>query len=130
MKRIAIIFSADAEPVAAVTKLLNRHQINIKEFNFNKFGDNACLSLVVDHYDRALSVLTAEGYKAVSSDIVLISARDHVGELAEISRVLMDKGVGIRSLNLIDVHSGTGIIAIVTTDNAMVRTIFADLVVN
>lgn len=130
MKRITIIFPADADPVAPVTELLGRHQINIDEFDFNQFDTSACLSLAVNDYDRALSVLIEQGYSAVSSDTVLLRARDHVGELAEISRTLMNKGIGIRSLSLLDVHAGTGIIAMVTTDNAIARTIFADVLVN
>lgn len=130
MKRITIIFSSDADPVLPVTELLGQHKINIDAFDFNKFGANACLSLSVSDYDQALSVLIAKGYQAISNDIVLINAKNHVGELAEISRTLMTKGVGIRSLSLIKVKKGEGMIAMVTTDNERARTIFADVLAN
>lgn len=130
MKRITIIFSSDADPVLPVTELLGQYQINIEAFDFNKFGANAYLSLSVSDYDRALSVLIEKGYQAISNDIVLIHSKNHIGELAEISRTLMSKGVGIRSLSLIDVHKGEGIIAMVTTDNEMARTIFAEVLAN
>lgn len=130
MKRITIICRADANPVAAVTELLGVNNINIEGFDFNQHGKDAYLSLDVGEYDRSLSLLITAGYNAVPDDVVLIRGRNRPGELAEIARHLVEEGVQVRSLSLMEVHSEDGLVALATDNNARVREIFTEQLVN
>lgn len=132
MQRITIICKTEANPVTAVTELLSHNQVNIESFDFNQFGEDAYLSIGIsgDDYDKSFSLLVAQGYNAVSDDVVLIRGDNRPGELAEIARALADAGVQIRSLALMDVYSDAGLIAIATDKNDIVRDTFKERLIN
>ena len=130
MNRITIICKAAFNPVTEVTELLGRHDINIQDIDFNQFGEDAFLRIAVSDYDTSLSLLINGGFKAVSDDIVLVRGEDRPGQLAEIARTITDQGVQIRSLTLMEIHSGCAVVAISTSDNETVRKILADQIVN
>ena len=132
MQRITIICKTDSNPLAEITELLSDRQINIEGFEFNQFGEQACLSIAISDadYDKSLSLLVGQGHKAVPNDVVLIRGNNRPGELAEVARTLADAGVQVRSMTLMDVQSDSGLIAIATDKNDLVRDCFSERLIN
>lgn len=130
MKRITIICKATFNPVTEVAELLGKHNINIRDIDFNQIGEEACLTVAVSDYDQSLALLTHAGFNAVSDDVVLLRGEDRPGELAHIARTLTERGVQIRSLTLMQTCRAGAVVAVSTSDNDTVREIFAGQIVN
>lgn len=130
MKLLTVICESSGNPIADITALLSDNGIDIRDIDFQQMGDNAFLSLAVSQHDRSLALLMNAGYQTVSNEIVLLRGEDRPGALAEISRMLMEQGVAIRSLTLMANNAEGALIALATSDNEKVRAIFAGQIVN
>ena len=130
MKRLTIICKTNDNPVTAVSELLGSQRINIESLDFNQLDGQAFLSLTLSDCDAGLALLIAAGYNAIPDEIVLLRGNNRPGELAQIARTLTDAGVQIRSLSLLGVRAESGLVAIATNDNKVVRELFAGQLAN
>jgi len=130
MKLLTIVSDNTRNPIAEVTELLAKHEIDIRDIDFSQMGVDSCLSLAVSDYDKGLELLMDAGYQVISNDIVLIRAEDRPGALAEIAKKLGDQGVAIRSLTLVNSSANVTLVAVATSDNKKVRELYADQAVN
>jgi len=130
MKLLTILSDTTRNPIAEVTELLARQEIDIRDIDFSQLGAASYLSLAVSDYDRGLELLMAAGYQVISNDIVLIRAEDRPGALAEIAKKLSDQGVAIRSLTLVNSSSNIPLVAVATSDNNKVRELYTEQLVN
>ncbi len=130
MKLLTIISDGVGNPIADVTELLSKHDIDIRDIDFNQMGGESFLSLAVSEYDKSLELLVNAGFRAISNDIVLLRAEDRPGALAEIARNMAENSIEIRSLTLVNTKSQTPVVAVATSDNEKVRSLYASQVVN
>lgn len=130
MQLLTVVCSAQENPATEVTELLAKQGIDIRDFDYKQLGGDGFLTMHVSDYDQSLALLTSAGYNTVADETVLLRGEDRPGALAEIARSVTDAGIQIRSLTLMSIDSGETICAILSSDNAAVRRLFADRVVN
>ncbi|WP_210397737.1 ACT domain-containing protein [Motiliproteus sediminis] len=126
MKQLTVVDTNRPGLLADVTELLSRHQIDIRSFDTLLDGDQVYIKLMLSDVDQGLAVLTEGGFQAISEDSVLIRIVDQPGALAQIARTLADHGVDIRALTLVQQGEGFWSVAVSSSDNVRVRTLFAD----
>lgn len=129
MKQISIMCK-DSTAVTELTELLSLNDFDIRDLSFLQLGANAVINLMVDDYDRCLSLLAANAYTAVSDETLLIRLQDRPGALAEVSRKISNENVEIRSLTLVSVVDSDGIVAINTSNNKLVRQLYQEKLIN
>lgn len=130
MNRITVLCQDKTDPVRDVSELLAANDVNIIDVDYKLLSGEGYLSLKVTDYDLSLSLLTTEGFQVVPEEVVLIRGENRTGELAEISRILADKDIEIRSISLMYVSAEGEVLAIDTDDNEQVREIFANRLMN
>ena len=54
-------------PIAEVTELLAKHEVDIRDIDFSQMGADSCLSLAVSDYDKGLELLMGAGYQVISN---------------------------------------------------------------
>lgn len=130
MNRITVLCQDKTDPVRDVSELLAANDVNIIDVDYKLLSGEGYLSLKVTDYDLCLSLLTTEGFQVVPDEVVLIRGENRTGELAEISRILADKDIEIRSISLMYVSAEGEVLAIDTDDNEQVREIFSQRLMN
>ena len=130
MKQITVICKRSVDPVVEITTLLSEHSIDIRDISFQQFGNDAILALVADDFEQSVSLLSDHGYTLLADETLLIKLEDKLGVLAEISQRIRDAGVNIRSLGLMKISDDDNVVTISTDDNATVRQLYKDQLVN
>ncbi len=130
MKKISVLCPNGRNPITEITELLAKANINITDIDFQAFDHDALLNVMTDDVNKTLDLLAANDYTALSDETVLIQSEDKPGTLAEISRGISDSGATIRSLTLMTVGDNHEVVAVSTNDNAKVRELYADKLLN
>ena len=130
MKQITIVSPNQPEVMSLITELLTENQIDIRHFDSYVAGDDLFIKLLVDDYDRGLSVLTAANYQAIPEETVLVRVEDKPGALAQIARKMTDQRINVRSVTLVHQGQQYWSVAISSDCNDRVREIFKDVLVN
>ncbi len=112
MKQISVIAKTQEDIIAQVAELMGEQGINIETLDTEMVQGTSVVTLTVDKYDEALSVLQNAGLDAVSEDALLIRVPDEPGTLAKISRRLLDKDIHVRSLRILRRRNGGAIVAV------------------
>ena len=130
VKRITVIGDDRPGTLAEVTEILGQSGIDIRDISANTMGDDAFLTLQVTEYDRALNVLMAAGFNAISEESVVIRIEDKPGALAAIARRLADEDIDIRGISMLHQNGNHSAVAISSNDDGRVRSLFADQLYN
>ena len=130
MKQISIICKGTDKPVQEITTLLSEHGVDIRDLGFQQFGHDAILNLVAADFETAVTLLTDRGYTLLADETLLIKVEDKLGMLAEISQRISDAGISIRSLALMKISDDDNVVTISTNNNARVRELYKDQLVN
>ena len=117
-ERILITVENRVGMLAGITGVLAEAGINVESVNAQTAGDRGAIIMTVSDTDRALSVLSQAGYKAVSDDAVVVRLRDEPGALAGLADRLKQAGVNIQNLHILSRQDGFALIAITTGDRA------------
>ncbi|MEM7208090.1 MAG: hypothetical protein AAF434_09720 [Pseudomonadota bacterium] len=130
MKQITVICKGCKNPVQEITGLLGNNGVDIRDIGFQQFDEDAVLNLVADDFEKAMSLLSSQQYTLLTDETLLIKVEDKLGMLAEISKKITDAGVSIRSLALMKISKGDNVVTISTNNNARVREIYKNQLVN
>ena len=84
-ERILITVDNRVGVLAGITGVLAGAGINVESVNAQTAGERGAIIMTVSDTDRALSVLSQAGYKAVSDDAVVVRLRDEPGALAGVA---------------------------------------------
>ena len=57
-------------------------------------------------------MLENNGYRVLSSEVLVIKVKDEPGELSKVSKMLVDAGVNVESLYLLSRHAGYSLDAV------------------
>ena len=117
-ERILITVDNRVGMLAGITSVLAGAGINVESVNAQTAGERGAIVMTVSDTDRALSVLSQAGYKAVSDDAVVVRLRDKPGALAGMAERLKQAGVNIQNLHILSRHDGFALIALTTSDRA------------
>ena len=101
MKQITIVAEDKVGVLADITYILGKARINIESLSVEVHEGKAVVNLTVKDERRAASLLSANGYRVLESEIIVVKLKDEPGQLSEISGLLQKNGVGIQSLYLL-----------------------------
>ncbi len=101
MKQITILVDDKVGVLADISFILGKAHINIESIDVNVAGGKAVINLLVKDPERATSLLHANGYKVMESDIIVVHLTDRPGELSKVSKMLSENGVNIESVHLL-----------------------------
>ena len=117
-ERILITVDNRVGVLADITGVLAGAGINVESVNAQTAGERGAIIMTVSDTDRALSVLSQAGYKAVSDDAVVVRLRDEPGALAGVADRLKQAGVNIQNLHILSRQDGFALVALTTSDRA------------
>lgn len=125
-ERILITVDNRVGVLAGITGVLAGAGINVESVNAQTAGERGAIIMTVSDTDRALSILSQAGYKAVSDDAVVVRLRDEPGALAGVADRLKQAGVNIQNLHILSRQDGFALIALTTSDRAATEAALAE----
>lgn len=127
MQRITVVSRNRPGVLAEVTELLASKGISIKSIVAQTLGSDGVIHIDLGDadQDRALAVLTAAAFHAVTEEVLLARVEDRPGALAALSRRLSEAHLDVRGLNMVQRDDGWAVVAIATNDNARAREVLA-----
>lgn len=112
MKQITIVTDDKVGVLADVSYILGKAKINIEALSVEVHGGKAMINISVKDEKKAIRLLSANSYNVLESEIIIVKVKDEPGELARISKLLHDGGVGVESLYLLARGEGFSLDAI------------------
>ena len=82
MERIIIMAKDEVGVLADITRVLAEANINLESIHTQVNGEQGNIIISAAESDRALGLLTAAGYTAVTDDAMLLRLKDEPGALA------------------------------------------------
>ncbi|MCX7787507.1 MAG: ACT domain-containing protein [Spirochaetes bacterium] len=98
IKQISIFLENVAGRLAEVTKLLAKHEINLRAMTIADTADFGILRIVVDQPDKALKVLRDGGFTAKTTEVLAVEVEDRPGGLAKVMEIFQQNHVNIEYL--------------------------------
>ncbi len=112
MRQITIVTDDKVGVLADISYILGKARINIEALSVEVHGGKAMINISVKDEKRAVRLLSANSYKVLESEIIIVKVKDEPGELARISKLLNEGGVNIQSLYLLARGDGFSLDAI------------------
>ena len=116
MDRIIVMAKSEVGVIADITAALAEASVNILTINTENTGETGLVILTTEDNDKALSALTASGFRAVIDDVLVIRLRDEPGALAKVAERFKNAGVNIQSLHILDRHGDYATVALAVDD--------------
>jgi hypothetical protein len=127
MKEITVITKDRAGVLAEVSEVLGKHGLNIDSISLETSENKtAVVHIFTKHDAEAQKILASSGFKVVDSQVLLVRLQDKPGELARMSKLLNDAGLGISDIYMLDKQKNEGIFALKTSDNAKAKKTITD----
>ncbi|MDN5325628.1 MAG: hypothetical protein PWP41_323 [Moorella sp. (in: firmicutes)] len=98
IKQISVFLENKSGRLAAVTRLLARHSINIRALSIADTSDFGILRLIVDDPDRAYTELKGAGFTVSLTEVLGVEMPDRPGGLSNILSILEENGINIEYL--------------------------------
>ena len=121
MERIVIVAKNEVGVMADITRVLAEANINLESINTQGSGEQGHIIISTDETDRALRLLAASGYTAVTDDALIIRLRDEPGALARVSQRFGEEGINIQSLHILNRLGGYATVALSTAPEDRAR---------
>jgi len=112
MKQITIVAEDKVGVIADISYILGKAHLNIEAISAEVYGGKGVVNLTVKDEAKAARLLSANGYKVLESEMIVVKVKDEPGSLSEISRLLKEAGVNIENLYLLTRGEGVSIDAI------------------
>ena len=129
MKSMTIIQETRPGLLAEITTLLEGVGVNMQTIDGDTIGSTAVISIMADPYEKCFDTLAEAGFKVFPHEQILVGIRDQPGALAEISRMLANEQIDIRSVHLVNREGERAIVALETENDYRTRQILRDLIV-
>ena len=98
MKQLTVIMDDRVGLLADMSYLLGKAKINIEGISVEVHGGKGIINVVVKDEKKATSILHANGYHVLSSEMLIIKIKDEPGELSGISKKLQSAKINIENL--------------------------------
>lgn len=95
IRQLSIFLNNRPGELAKLTELFNKSDIDIRTLVCFDTSDFGIIRAVTTDPERALQVLTDEGYIAKLNNVVVIEPEDKTGSLSEIASLISEKGMNI-----------------------------------
>jgi hypothetical protein len=129
MKQLTVLAPNQPGQFALITQALAVHGVNIEGFDLESHGADGLISLTVDRYDDALRALRDAGYKAITSDTLLIRLDNKPGALAAVAMRLKDAGLDLRSMHIVRRDEKVSIASLVADNNGRAAEVLQDVLI-
>jgi len=94
--------------IADISYILGKAKINIEAISAEVYGGKGVINLMVKDEEKATKLLTANGYKVLESELLVIKLKDEPGELSKVTSLLKKAKVNIKNLYIL--AKGEGIV--------------------
>jgi hypothetical protein len=108
MKQMTIITEDKVGVIADISYILGKAKINIEAISAEVYGGKGVINLMVKDEEKATKLLTANGYKVLESELLVIKLKDEPGELSKVTSLLKKAKVNIKNLYIL--AKGEGIV--------------------
>lgn len=112
MKQITIVAEDKVGLLADISYILGKARVNIESIAVEVIGTKGIINLTLKDDKKATQMLEGNGYKVLSSEVLVVKVKDEPGELSKISKMLVDSGVNVESLYLLSRHGGYSLDAV------------------
>jgi len=127
MQQLTIITQDRPGLLAEIAEALAAAGINIEDLDAEAAGPTSAISIAVDHYDAAVRLLTARGWKVFAEDTIVVEMPDEPGAIARVAKRFSDAGVNLRSVRFIERRRGKALVAISAPDEAQALALVQDI---
>ena len=101
MKQITIVAEDKVGLIADISYILGKARINIESISVEVYSGKAVINLTVKDEKRAASLLIANDYKVLESEVLVVCLKDEPGEMSKMSKILKDSSLNIESLYVV-----------------------------
>ena len=115
MKDITIIAPDKVGLLADISYILGKARVNIESIAVTSVGGKAVITVLVKNSQKATDVLTRNGFRVSSGNVIFLKLNDEPGKLSEVAKMLADSKISVGNLNLIS-KDGKHTIVGVTVD--------------
>lgn len=98
IEQISIFLENTNGRLAEVTRILGNHQINLRAISIADTADFGILRLIVDHPQKSLEILKAEGFTATVTEVIGVEVPDQPGGLSQVMHTFEENNVNIEYL--------------------------------
>ena len=112
MEQITIIVDDKVGLLADISYLLGKARINIESLSVASLSGKAVLIFYVKDGKKATSVLKANGYRVLESEVLVVRLKDEPGELSGMTAMLAQAKVNILNLFIVAKENGVSILAL------------------
>lgn len=131
INQISIFVENKTGRLAAVMKVLNKNNIDIRAMTIADTTDFGILRIIVNDSEKALSVLKAENCTATVTKVIAFTIPDVSGALYEVMDILNDNDINVEYLySVMGKNAGRADIVIRVEDNDRAIKILSDNKVN
>ncbi|MCX8198369.1 MAG: hypothetical protein N3F07_04255 [Candidatus Micrarchaeota archaeon] len=129
MKQLTIVVDDKVGVIADISYILGKAKINIEAISAEVYGGKGIINLMVKDEQKAAKLLSANGYKVLESELIIVKLKDEPGRLSEVSALLKDAGINISNLYLLARGNGVSIDAISVDKPKKARKVLAEYLV-
>ena len=95
IKQISVFVENKPGRLAAITKFLGEHQVDIRALSIADTRDFGILRLIVDKPDDTVALLKEAGYTVSITYVIAVAMSDEPGSLAKVMDILYMNGIGV-----------------------------------
>ena len=129
MKQITIVADDKVGLLADISYILGKARINIESILVEVHGEKAVINLTLKDDKKAISMLSSNGYRVLSSEVLVIKVADRAGELSKVSRMLQQANIHVESLYLLSRHGGHSLDAVTVSNPKKAAKVLAEYLV-
>jgi len=112
MEQITIVVEDRVGALADISYILGKAKINIESLSAVSLSGKAVLVFFVKDAKRAKEVLSANDYRVLESEVLVIKLEDKPGQLSHISSLLAKEKINVLSMYFIAKEKGRSILAL------------------
>lgn len=98
VKQISVFMENTPGRLAHFTRLMGNNNIDIVSLTVADGPHLSIMRCIVAEYEKAMELLSRNGYSAKLTDVLAISVSDRPGGLADVSELLCENGVNVEYL--------------------------------
>jgi len=126
MKQLTIMTDDRVGILADISYILGKARMSILGVSAEAYDGNAIINLVVKDDKKASGLLSANGYKVLETDLIMVKVKDEPGALTGISSKLKSAKINVESLFLIMRCKGHSIGALKVDKPKAAKRVLAD----
>jgi hypothetical protein len=117
LREIALTLPNKPGTLATVARTLAKERINVAAISVDSTGTRGRVRLIVSDPDRALRLLSQNGYKAEAREMIAVRLEDRAGSFLRVLDVLAKAKVNLQSVALLIAREGNQPLVAISTDD-------------